>query len=354
MSTLGQHSRREILRQGIVWQSALDGVTAQTAKLRALFKKNTGRDLLFIACGSPHFANLSLAAHAQALLGVRARAVPSSDLLFFSTSFVPPGPPPLAIVLSRSGETSETIAAAQMMHRIGADIMAVGCDAATSLLKLADLAVEIPEGREVSVAQTGSFSGMLLAAQTVIAVVAGDNAHMDALRRLPGLADGCINGSWRVAETIIAGRRIDRFFFLGSGTRYGLACEATLKMKEMSLSHAEPFHVLEFRHGPMSLVDEHTLVVGLISEQAATAELAVLREMRALGAQTVALGEATAVLEGNADTIIAFESGLPAAARDVLYMPFLQSLAFHRAMSKGLDCDNPRNLVAFVKLPKLA
>ena len=69
---------------------------------------------------------------------------------------------------------------------------------------------------------------------------------------------------------------VERFFFLGSGPFYGLACEAMLKLKEMSLSYAEPYHFLEFRHGPMSMVDARTLVVGLLSDTGLTEEIRVL------------------------------------------------------------------------------
>ena len=66
-----------------------------------------------------------------------------------------------------------------------------------------------------------------------------------------------------LAQSIGADLDLDRFYFLGSGPRYGLACELSLKMKEMSLTHSEPFHFMEFRHGPMSMVTESTVIVGL-------------------------------------------------------------------------------------------
>ena len=353
MPSIGEHSRREILTQGAAWASAMAGVQAKDALIRSLFDKNRGRDVLFAACGSPYFLGLSAAAHTEASLAVRAQSVPSSEIIFYPETMLPPGPPPLTIALSRSGETSETIAAVRALLARGGDVLAIGCDGDSTILKMATVSVEVSDGREQSVAQTRSFSGMLLAAHATIALAAGDRAQLAALSRLPALADAYVNRVFAATENIIGAHRIDSFFFLGSGSRYGLACEAMLKMKEMSLSHAEAFHFMEFRHGPMSMVDEHTLVVGLVSEQAAQAELAVLKDMSALGGQTLAIGESAAALAPGADSVIAFESGLPPSAHDLLYMPPLQSLAFHRAMSKELDCDNPRNLVAFVTLPDI-
>jgi glucosamine--fructose-6-phosphate aminotransferase (isomerizing) len=128
-----------------------------------------------------------------------------------------------------------------------------------------------------------------------------------------------------------------------------LACEANLKMKEMSLSVSEAFHFLEFRHGPMSMVDERTLVVGLLSEKAHADELAVLREMRTLGAQTLVLADQP-LAEQEADYQVCFHSGLPETNRAVLYLPVLQLLGYYRAMKNGQNPDQPHNLTAVIVL----
>ncbi len=134
----------------------------------------------------------------------------------------------------------------------------------------------------------------------------------------------------------------DRFYFLGSGLRYGLACEVNLKMKEMTLTHSEPFHVLEFRHGPMSMVNPKAVVLGLLSDANRVHEAKVLSEMKSLGGTVTGLGEANAE--------IAFESGVAESVRGVLYLPVLQLMAYYRSVAKGLNPDRPSNLMAVVKL----
>jgi glucosamine--fructose-6-phosphate aminotransferase (isomerizing) len=136
--------------------------------------------------------------------------------------------------------------------------------------------------------------------------------------------------------------RFDRFYFLGSGARYGLACELNLKMKEMSLSFSEAFHFLEFRHGPKSMVTESTLVIGLLSEDQSENEHAVLQEMKSQGATILSIGEA--------ETNIEFQSNLPEDIRNILYLPFGQMLAYERAIFKKLNPDKPNNLDAVVRL----
>jgi glucosamine--fructose-6-phosphate aminotransferase (isomerizing) len=117
----------------------------------------------------------------------------------------------------------------------------------------------------------------------------------------------------------------------------------------MSLTNSEAYHFLEFRHGPKSMVDSSTLVVGLLSDTARRAETQVLREMKELGATLLVLAESAEGL-GWADAVVPFGSGLPEGARLPLYLPVLQLLAYHRAVSKALDPDAPRNLDAVVKL----
>jgi glucosamine--fructose-6-phosphate aminotransferase (isomerizing) len=135
---------------------------------------------------------------------------------------------------------------------------------------------------------------------------------------------------------------IDRFYWLGSGPRYGLAAELSLKMKEMSLSHSEPFHFLEFRHGPKSMVTASSLVIGLQSSVNEKYEAAVLVDVKAMGGRVVEIAET--------GRSIKFETGLDEAIRDVLYLPAGQMIAFERSLSKGLNPDLPNNLDAVVKL----
>ena len=150
------------------------------------------------------------------------------------------------------------------------------------------------------------------------------------------------------------GQRLDleRIFFLGSGYHYGIANEAMLKMKEMSLTNSEAFHFLEFRHGPMSMATQEALVVGLFSDGARVHEERVLSEMLALGAHTLGLN--CAPISSYEYNISFDDHALPPWALPVLFLPPLQLLAYHRSISKGLDPDNPRNLEAVVSLDSAA
>jgi glucosamine--fructose-6-phosphate aminotransferase (isomerizing) len=145
-----------------------------------------------------------------------------------------------------------------------------------------------------------------------------------------------------MTEQIGKNLQLDRIFFLGSGARYGLACELNLKMKEMSLTYSEAFHFLEFRHGPMSMVTSDSLIIGLISEENSSHEFSVLDDIRNLGGHVLSIGESY--------TDISFLSGVEEVFRNILYLPFGQMIAYERSMAKGLNPDHPNNLDSVVKL----
>jgi glucosamine--fructose-6-phosphate aminotransferase (isomerizing) len=145
--------------------------------------------------------------------------------------------------------------------------------------------------------------------------------------------------------------RFQKIFFLGNGPNYGLACEAMLKVKEMSLSWVEAYHTLEFRHGPMSLVDDQTLVVGFLSERARPAEMAVLRDLQKLGAVVVVCdgaraGEIPWIPEYHLET----RSEINEWLRGLLYLPLMQRLGYQRALKKNLNPDLPTHLQAVIYL----
>jgi glucosamine--fructose-6-phosphate aminotransferase (isomerizing) len=151
------------------------------------------------------------------------------------------------------------------------------------LAGLGDLALVIPAGQEHSVAQTRSFASMYLAAAAFAMVAGGQTTLLKQIQALPVIGQRLIARYADLARQAGENLLTDRFYFLGSGCRYGLACEVNLKMKEMTLTPANPFISGISPCGPMSMVSPNTLIVGLLSERNRVHEQAVLDEMDALG-----------------------------------------------------------------------
>jgi glucosamine--fructose-6-phosphate aminotransferase (isomerizing) len=332
----------EIVTQPQAWREALQVLRARAPVVRALWSRVAPERVVFAGCGSTHYLALAAAATFQALTGLPARGVPAGELVMYPRVTYAPAKT-LLVAVSRSGETSETLEAVRAFQREErGQVIAITNYPDATLAHLSTVTLAVPAGRERSIAQTRSFASMHVAATALAAFLAGRFDLLDAMDGLPAVGKRLITAYEGLAERTGADLALDRTYFLGSGPRYGLACEVSLKMKEMTLTHSEPFHFLEFRHGPKAMVSSTSLVVGLLSEQARAHEAAVLEEMCGLGARTLSLGE------DEAD--VPFASGLPAPVRNVLYLPVLQLLAYHRAVAKGLDPDKPTHLDAVVIL----
>lgn len=332
---------REITTQPEAWANALEVV--QQSKERILSLVNEGfQQVIFTGCGSTYYLSLAAAALFQELTGLPARAVPGGELLLNAATALT-NQKTLLVAISRSGSTTETLRAVEKFKRErSGKVLAITNYGEEPLASLADLALVIPKGQETSVAQTRSFASMYVAVTALTAAVAGKVDDLKAMHKLPEVGERLLKEYANYAHTLGADLTIDRFYFLGSGIRYGLACETNLKMKEMTLTHSEPFHFMEFRHGPMSMVTPNAVVAGMLSDANRIHEQQVLDEMAKLGGRIVSFGETNAS--------VPFLSQVPEAVRAVLYLPVLQMTAFERAMAKGLNPDKPTNLSKVITL----
>jgi len=328
---------REIKSQTEAWAQALELAKAVSLPDAAQYEQ-----VIFTGCGSTYYLSLAAAALYQELTGRVARAVPASELLLNPQLVVQDNISQLLVAISRSGTTTETVRAVEKFKAGKHGNVVAISNYNEALSHLADVKIVIDKGQEESMAQTRSFASMFVAVSVFCARMAGQDDLLEPMNKLPQAGDWLIDKYESFAKELGENLDFDRFYFLGSGIRYGLACEANLKMKEMTLTNSEPFHFLEFRHGPMSMVNGNTVVVGMLSDANRFHEARVLAEMKMLGAAVAVLGESDADVE--------LESQIPESVRGVLYLPVLQLMAFHRAVAKGLNPDRPNNLTAVVKL----
>lgn len=353
MTQRGESTHAEILSQPSAWASTLDAFKAQAGAVRALLDSQRFERVIFTGCGSTYYLSMTAAALFQSLTGIPAQARPASEVVLFPDLVLAPKAKTLLVAVSRSGTTTETVEAARLFRaRMGSPIITITCYGDSTLAQAADLVLAADSAQEESVAQTRSFTSMLVMAQALAALAA--RIDYNPLAQLPSICQRLLTDYHDLAQQLGENMGIDQFFFLGSGLLYGTACEAMLKMKEMSLSHSEAFHILEFRHGPMSMVTDQTLVTGLVSEGVASHEIRVLDEMHARGAYMLTLiDDHTVVNAGKRRGVVRLQSTLPVWARPVLYVPVLQLLAYYHAMAKGQNPDRPANLEAVVSLDKL-
>lgn len=345
--TNGKHTYAEIKSQGEIWQKVLENAEPQIKNISGWLEKKHD-EVIFTGCGSTHYLSLSAAKIWTALTRESARGIPSSEAWYYADSTFSKQRP-LMVAVSRSGETTETIKAIDYYKKAyGEDVLVVSCYPESSMVKSAGKKLLAADAQEISVAQTRSFSSMFILCQLLAGYAAHNTAYIEELKKLPGVFSNLVKQYEPLIKTIAEDKKYQHFVFLGSGLNYGLASEVMLKMKEMSTSISEVFHFMEFRHGPMSMITERSLVIGLVSDSRKEEELKVLQDMKALGATTMALVDHADGVK--ADHIIEFGTTISDEARGALYLPVLQLLGYYHSLSKGLDPDQPTNLSAVVYL----
>ena len=332
----------EIQSQPDAWQQALASIADIEPQLGELARSQDYEQVIVTGCGSTYYLALAAAASLREIAKSEALALPASELWLNPRTSFPSSRRTLLIAVSRSGETSETLHAVEASRAAQrGPILTISCYAERALASMGDLNLVLPSGQEHSIAQTRAFSTLYLATLAFASLRAGRQDLYSALQQLPEACSLVLSTSYDYAYAFGCDSRIERFFFLGAGARYGLAAELSLKMKEMSLSESEPFHIMEFRHGPQSMARRGTLIVGLLSDTQRSYEEAVMNEMEALGATVMRQGVRPA------NVVLAT---VPEAIRGPLYLPFGQMLAYERAIWRGLTPDKPSQLEAVVRL----
>jgi glucosamine--fructose-6-phosphate aminotransferase (isomerizing) len=349
----GSITYQEIITQPQALAASLKAVEEQTDDLLQLWRRGYDR-VIFTGCGSTYYLSLSAAYGFQKLNHVFSSGIPGGELFLSPHLFSPLQALQrvLLVAVSRSGATTETVRAVEHFKDSGAgSVVTITCEPTSPLNKLGDINIVIPEAREKSVAQTRAFVAMQMATLTMAVLIAGETNLKNQLHKMPELSADLLDKHHDSMEKLGSDLSLDRIYFLGSGLCYGLACEGSLKMKEMTLTHTEPFHFLEFRHGPKSMLTDSTLVVGLHSVESQIFEMDVLIESQQYGSRILSLGDAEP--STRYDNSVVFSSGCDQIAHSLLYLPPIQLLALARARAKGLNPDQPHNLDAVVKLENL-
>jgi glucosamine--fructose-6-phosphate aminotransferase (isomerizing) len=347
----GKYTHQEIHSQPEAWSAALEVLNAERRSIQNVRPAGRFDQIIYTGCGSTYYLALAAAALTQELTGHPSRALPASELWLSPRSSYSDGKT-LLIAVSRSGETSETLRACEsFLARERGELVTLSCYGDMPLAKMGSLNIVLPSGQEQSVAQTRAFSTLYLGTVVLAVTWARRDDLLANLSRLPEVGARLLKDYAPLAAELGRDTSIDRFYWLGSGPRHGLASELSLKMKEMSLSHSEPFHFMEFRHGPKSMVTPSSLVIGLRSTVNGPHESAVLEDMKSLGGRVIDIAEGGSdASPRGADRGVRFDSGLDETIRNVLYLPVGQLIAFERSLSKGLNPDRPTNLDTVVKL----
>ena len=307
-------------------------------------------------CGSTYYAGLAGRHWMEEVARLPADIDFASELRYRAPPLPAGG---VGLVLSQSGETADTLAALRYMRRAGQHVLSVLNVSESTMARESDVVLETVAGPEIGVASTKAFTSQLVV-MACLAVAAGrargtvDAAEearlVHALLELPSRASDVLGLEApikRLAERMAEARDV---LCLGRGTNHAIALEAALKLKEICYIHAEGYAAGEMKHGPIALIDRQVPILAIVPSGPLFEKTASnVQEAGARGGQVVVLSDAAgcAKLRGIAAECLELPAVDPFVA-PIVYAVAVQMLAYHTAVLRGTDVDQPRNLAKSV------
>ena len=317
----------------------------------------TGVDrLTLVACGTASYACMVAKYWFEQLAGLPVDVDIASEFRYREP---PLSPASFALFVSQSGETADTLAALRYTKGKVARVISVVNVTTSSIARESDLALPILAGIEVGVASTKAFTCQLAvlallalkAAQDRGRISAGELArHLADMALLPGLMNHALRQSAEIGVIADQLAKAKDILFLGRGAMYPLALEGALKLKEISYIHAEGYASGELKHGPIALIDPLVPVIVLAPHDALFDKtVSNMQEVMARHGKVLLLSDATGVAEAGAGCWKTLTlPPVPDLLAPILYAIPAQLLAYHTAIAKGTDVDQPRNLAKSV------
>jgi glucosamine--fructose-6-phosphate aminotransferase (isomerizing) len=312
--------------------------------------------ITILACGTAYHAGMVAKYWIERMARVPVEVDIASEFRYREAAMPPGG---LTILVSQSGETADTLAALRYARSQGQHIVGVVNQSESTIARESDVVLGTHAGPEIGVASTKAFTTQLAVLACFAIALARARGTVDpmreaalsvALAEVPGRAGELLNHDQRIAALAAQIAEARDVLYLGRGTSYPLALEGALKLKEISYIHAEGYAAGEMKHGPIALIDENVPVIviapmdGLIEKTLSNVEEAIAR-----GGKVVLIsdGRGLARFEGRLLAGIEVPHCDPFVA-PILYAVPIQLLAYHVAVLKGTDVDQPRNLAKSV------
>ena len=350
------HEQPQAIRQSITGRVTADD-RIRVEELEGLEETvRSIRRVEIVACGTAYYASLIGAAAIQDWTGLPARATVGSEFRY--------SPPPLdgdtlVIAVTQSGETADTIAPTRLARQRGCPIVAVTNTVGSAITREADAVLFLQAGPEVAVAASKTFVTQVTTLVTLAAAIAGIRGTLEserelelgrALHALPEAAQAVLDAtSPGIAE--LARRYVNSrgFMYVGRGYSFPVALEGALKLKEVSYIHAEGYAAGELKHGPISLLDAECPLVAVATRSSVYDKLiSNVMEGRARDARVIAVAtEGDPQIERFADDVL-WVPDTHEVLSPVLGIIPLQLFAYHTAVARGTDVDQPRNLAKSV------
>lgn len=355
------YMQKEMFEQPTAVAETLEGRISTTKVLeetfgtqaRAIFDKV--KEIQIVACGTSYHAGLIAKYGFEGMAGVPCHVEVASEFRYRKHVV---NENTLFVTISQSGETADTLAALRVSKERGYEHSLAICNVPeSSLVRESDLVLMTRAGPEIGVASTKAFTTQLTALLLLITVIGRRNGMtakteqkiVSQLLELPGAIDDALkmNNAIEILAKEFANKQ--NALFLGRGPHWPVAMEGSLKLKEISYIHAEAYPAGELKHGPLALVDADMPVIAVAPNDELVEKLkANLQEVSARGGRLIVFTDPASGITETENMRVLHVAATEKAVSPIIYTIPLQLLAYHVAIIKGTDIDQPRNLAKSV------
>ena len=355
------YMQKEIFEQAAVIRNTFNGRIGEGRLLDSCFGEEaneafkTIEEVQIVACGTSFHAGLVAKYWFESIAGVPCHIEVASEFRYRPHIV---NQKTLFVTISQSGETADTLAALQASAELGyAHTLSICNVPESSLVRLSEWHLMTNAGPEIGVASTKAFTTQLVALLLLVVAIGrhhkiNQQAETDIIRQLESLPEKVAEVLRLDKEILNVAKAFDNkhnALFLGRGEQYPVAMEGALKLKEVSYIHAEAYPAGELKHGPLALVDENMPIVAVAPNNDLLEKLkSNLQEIQARGGQLYVFADKRASFEQAEGLTIIRVSEIDDVIAPIIYTIPLQLLAYHVAVIKGTDVDQPRNLAKSV------
>lgn len=261
----------------------------------------------------------------------------------------------LVILISQSGETADTIAALREAKKYGARTVSIVNVVGSTIARESDDVIYTRAGQEVAVATTKAFTSQLAIVYLLAEYLAeklgyaADNKMLESLKKIPDQIEILTKNDSKIKMYAEEFKNVNNAFFIGRGLDYPMVLEGALKLKELSYVHAEAYAAGELKHGPISLVEQGTLVIAVATQDDLYEKIVSnIQEVRSRGAKVLLITNEERSLAENVCDMVCYIPNTHQSLTPFLSIIPLQQFGYYSAIARGCDVDKPRNLAKSV------